>query len=309
MNTSSETHGNVPRSAGRLWWLAGLAFVALAQGCCPCREKPLEPLIRLQDVRLHMLTTERMEFLVDFNVYNRNSHDLKLARLDYVLQIKGENYLEGAIDDRAGLFKPEQEKIISSYADISAKRMSRTVQEAIRKNIEFNVQGVAIFILDDANQLINMRFGMLGAMHKVTPPRFRFRQVHLPRDANDDLYVDFDVENPNAFVLPMSYLKGKLTSGGRWLGDVDQANLEDLPPYAIRPVTIAAKPRMRDREGIIATDWEQVPAPDFVGEIGLVRAVSLLQPPERPRAVPEAMIRTGTPVSPPRPAAATQPTP
>ena len=151
--------------------LMALAALQLA-ACASLEELAAAPEVRLTDVELHDLDTDRQTFLLSFDVSNPNPYPLPVSQVAYQVSLDGTRFASG--ETHCALTIPargDSRLAISVDLDLlrTAPDLLFTVRDAARRDIPYALDGMLAF---DIPHTKPVHFSNEGAI-RVTAAAFQ----------------------------------------------------------------------------------------------------------------------------------------
>jgi len=224
------------RRAARTWpaaaCICAAALAALA-GCDISR-----PTIRLQDVEVAAVDFDKVELVYHFEVTNPNSYRVTLWGFDFTLVSGGETVARSALAKPVGGVPTGGTTTVRAPVSLAYADVPLVVSRPDKPSF-YGLNGSAAFSFMGTMRFYP--FTHAGLIPPLRQPKWRFAKLRLANRDEGILELSFDVENPNAFSLPMGRLAGSLLDGDESLLTVDRIAPGSVPPGKTARLVLPAK--------------------------------------------------------------------
>lgn len=219
-----------PRPHRRCSLALPAAALLLLQGACADVQQILasaavrEPRLTFKDARLRDASFEGATIDLVFTIENPTAQAISLGRVDYLLKVEGKQLVAGR--PPAGLRIPSGQGDVTFPAEVRFADLASSVTALLGKRvIAYQASGTVGVetplgpLLLPLQQSGTLELPRLPALSIGAP---RLQDVSL---TGATLLVPLQVENPNAFPLPLGGLTGQLLVEGRPVGALRAAAL------------------------------------------------------------------------------------
>ncbi len=256
--------------AGSRWAATALCAPLLIWSGCAVEK----PQLRLRDVAVAGLDFQELRVVFDFDVTNPNPFQLSLWGMEYGLSAAGERFAGGALTQPVAALRAKETITVRAPVSIQYRKLLPIVRRlGARKPIDYELSGTATFSFLGTRIPVPLKH--LGKIPALRAPSWHFRDVRLAEGSAGVVELVFDVDNPNAFALPLASLRGTVRCGREVLVEVDRGMLTTVPPgrtaRLVLPVRVSAAAAAR----ALAQALTRRESVRFEGELKLGTPLSL----------------------------------
>ena len=212
----------------------GIAAALLCVLAGGCRPKP--PVLSLKDIKLSSLGAGKTELLIDVSVFNPNPYSITLKHMRYALHVGERELADGATRGDVPLCRGGEWTVVPTWVSIDMEGLYAAAREfGAGEEVACAVTGQAVF--DCLGLDLPVKLDKSGSIVRVRRLRWRLKRIRRPRDGKP-LRLVFDVDNPNAFDVPIIALSGTIDVGGQAVVRIDRPSIAKIPAGAGREVEI-----------------------------------------------------------------------
>ncbi len=217
--------------------LAVFAAAMLLGASAGCIKRPTA---KLHDIEVTAFDFRQVDLVFHLAIHNPNSFQINLSALNYGLSSGGVEFATGSLASPIAALSASESTIIRAPVVVEYARLSSVLSKlAAGEEIPYEFHSSATF-----NWLIfpiPLSLKHSGQMPRLRKPNWHFRDIELIKGPPSWLKLSFEVENPNAFALPLERLKGTVNYGGHAVVRIDEAQLEPIPPGRTAMVSVRAR--------------------------------------------------------------------
>lgn len=253
-------------------WAVVWGLVLLAPIGCQVRK----PIVTLDDIKLKSIGSGKVDLVLHFDVFNTNTYDIKLKSFDYALAGGGIELVKGATREPIGKLKALTSTVIATPAEVSYSNIFRALRRARTDKdepTEYRLTGTAHF--DILGLDIPVALDKCVTVEPIRLPRWRLIDVRVPEDRDRPVALIFQVENPNAFELPVVALSGAILLGGKPIVEIDRPDVTSIPPGQTREVALPVRLNVANLARAVAAAASRGQVVKFKGNFKLDPPVSL----------------------------------
>jgi LEA14-like dessication related protein len=183
--------------------LFGLLVLALA-GCSSLGSVVQEPSLSLESVEITGISVRGVDLVCHVSVRNPNGFSIPFPKVDWELFINSNSFVRGTVENDA-VIKGRSTTVVDVPFSVTYGGLYNSFRSLLNaKEAAYNISlGISFPIPLIREKTFRLDFaGVLPMlqMPKITPGAFRVARVDF---SGIDLACDFNVENPNAFAIPL----------------------------------------------------------------------------------------------------------
>ncbi|KKL64813.1 hypothetical protein LCGC14_2161240 [marine sediment metagenome] len=197
------------------------------------------PVLELTGVGVEGVDFKKVDLAFELRATNPNGFRIHLTGVTYVLESEGTEFARGEM--RRPMTLPANQAttvrapISVYYLDLlpvlRRARGAESVPYQLKADAKFRFLGIGIPV----------RLKRSGKMPALRNPGWHLRDVQLVRGPPSWLELSFEVDNPNAFELPLEQLRGVLKYGDDVVVRIDEPKLGLVPPGKSKVFSVRAR--------------------------------------------------------------------